>query len=398
MEQYDVVIVGGAVTGSILALALSSFTQHRLRIAIVEKQLPDYTKQGGFDARSIALAQGSLQKLSQIQPLVGDNLATVVQTLATPIHTIHVSDQHHFGKTTLRAALLSLPQLGVVVELAKLGAQLTALLAQHHNIRLFCPDTVLRVAREREAATLTLNSGSVLTTSLMVAADGIRSPLAHLCQVQTLTLKDYHQSAIIANVEISEDHHFQAFERFTPQGPLALLPLSDKRMSLVWCRQDPTSLMECDEVSFLTTLQQHFGWRLGKFKRLSQRFCYPLTSQRAESHIHHRLAIAGNAAQLLHPVAGQGFNLGLRDLITLAELVSQAFNQQQDIGDYHLLLQYQRLREADQSRLMQMTSGLIALFSHETIPLQLLRNMGLGEAAHSACAQRYIANSALGWQ
>ncbi|MDO4697854.1 MAG: 2-octaprenyl-6-methoxyphenyl hydroxylase [Pasteurellaceae bacterium] len=397
MQKFDVIIVGGAITGSVLALALSSATAHKMQVAIVEKNVPNYAEQGGFDARSIALAHGSLQKLGKISPLVGTNLADQITLICTPIEQIHVSDQYHFGKTTLTASELKLSQLGAVVELAKIGKILSELLTKQPNIQLFCPDTVEKIERTENECQLTLTSQIKLTAPLVVAADGIQSQLAKQCGVATQFVKDYQQSAIIANVALSEPHRNQAFERFTRQGPFALLPLTEKTMSLVWCVQDPTEPMEMSDSEFLQALQQQFGWKLGKFERVSKRFVYPLSSQKAESHIHHRLAIVGNAAQLLHPVAGQGFNLGMRDLFELASLVAQAFNQQKDVGSYALLSQFEQRRQADQQRIMGLTSGLISLFCCEWLPIQVARNAGLALSDHCQFLRNQLTHQALGW-
>lgn len=144
-------------------------------------------------------------------------------------------------------------------------------------------------------------------------------------------------------------------------------------------------------------LQQQFGWKLGQFLRVSKRFIYPLILQKSESHIHHRLAVVGNAAQMLHPVAGQGFNLGLRDLHTLAELVAQAFNQGKDIGEFSLLSEFECQRSQDQAKMMNATSGLISIFSCEMLPVQVMRNLGLFMVSHSKCARDFVINQALGW-
>lgn len=397
MQQVDVVIVGGAVTGSVLALALSTATQHKIKIALIEKNAPNTAEQGGFDARAIALAQGSLQKLAQIQPLAGGDLASLVRPFSTPIAQIHVSDQHHFGKTRLSAQELNLPQLGAVVELASLGKALSQRLAQQPNIHLFCPDQVKEIQRFSEKCELTLESEITLQCSLIVAADGIQSQIAKQCGVLTVVEKDYQQSALIANVALSEPHHNQAFERFTKEGPFALLPLKNNTMSLVWCMKNADEKMAMSDKAFLNALQQQFGWKLGQFLRVSKRFVYPLSSQKAESHIHHRLAIVGNAAQLLHPVAGQGFNLGMRDLFELAQLVGNAFNQGIDIGNYGLLNQFEQARQADQQRVINATSGLISLFCCDFLPVQVSRNLGLLALNHSRFLRTQVAHQALGW-
>ncbi|QIM66216.1 2-octaprenyl-6-methoxyphenyl hydroxylase [Mannheimia granulomatis] len=396
-RQFDVVIVGGAVTGSVLALALSSFCQHKISIAIVEKLLPNYEQQGGFDARSIALAEGSLQKMSQIIPLLGENLRAMIQSIATPIQQIQVADKGHFGKATLKATEQNVTQLGVVVELAKLGKNLTACIEKQPNISYFCPNEVVVIERSQQDCRLTLAGGEQLSCRLLIAADGIQSAIAKQCGIETLQVKDYGQSAVIANVELSEHHQNQAFEYFTEQGPFALLPLAGNFMSLVWCVKEAETLMQLSDSEFLSRLQQQFGWKLGQFLRVSKRFVYPLILQKSESHIHHRLAVVGNAAQMLHPVAGQGFNLGLRDLFTLATLVTTAFNQGKDIGEFSLLSEFEQLREKDQASMMNSTSGLISLFSCEMLPVQIVRNLALFTVSHSSNARDWVANKALGW-
>lgn len=397
MQNFDVVIVGGAVTGSVLALALSSATEHHIRVAIVEKSLPNYAEQGGFDARSIALAYGSLQKMAKIRPLAGSNLAEIVHTIATSIKQIHVSDQGHFGKTVLRADELNLDKLGAVVELAKFGEKLGELLTKQPNITLFCPDTVRTVSRTETACSVQLASGESLSCALLVAADGIQSDIARQCGVQTRQIQDYQQSAIIANVELAEPHQGQAFERFTPQGPFALLPLTEKTMSLVWCVADPSEQMAMSDAQFLVALQQQFGWKLGKFCKVSKRFVYPLSLQKAEQHSHHRLAIVGNAAQLIHPVAGQGFNLGMRDLFALAMLVGDAFKRNEDIGGFALLNAFEQARNADQNRIFRATSGLISLFCTESLPTAVVRNAGLFGLSLCQTVRNQVAHQALGW-
>lgn len=396
MQEFDVIIVGGALSGSVLALALSSATAHRLRVAIVEKQSPNFSEQGGFDARSIALAQGSLHKMAQIQPLAGEHLGEVLTAIATPIREIHVSDQGHFGKVVLRADELSLPQLGAVVELANFGRRLQQCIALQPNITCFCPDHLISLERHPSHCHVTLQQGGQLRGRLLVAADGIQSELAAQCGVLTQQQRDYAQSAIIANVEANEAHQGRAFERFTTQGPLALLPLSEQRLSLVWCVRSPEALMALSESDFLHALQTQFGWTLGKLTRLSKRFVYPLTLQKAERHIHHRLAIVGNAAQQLHPVAGQGFNLGMRDLFTLSEIVAQAFKQGDDPGAFTYLHRFEKTRQADQTRLLNATSGLISLFCTENPLFQVGRNLGLFGLAHCQNARHRFVQQAIG--
>ncbi|HID4047774.1 TPA: 2-octaprenyl-6-methoxyphenyl hydroxylase, partial [Pluralibacter gergoviae] len=254
------------------------------------------------------------------------------------------------------------------------------------------PARVAGFTRSQQEASVTLESGETLTGSLLVAADGSRSALAEGCGIDWQQAP-YEQLAVIANVTTSLPHEGRAFERFTPHGPLAMLPMSGNRCSLVWCH----SLAKRDDVlgwsdeRFCHELQQAFGWRLGRITHAGARSGYPLSLTRAQRAVAHRLALVGNAAQTLHPIAGQGFNLGLRDVMSLAETVSGAA----DPGDYGLLCHYQQRRGADKDATVGVTDGLVHLFANRWAPLVAGRNVGLMAMelftpARSALAQRTL--------
>ncbi|EEQ09374.1 2-octaprenyl-6-methoxyphenol hydroxylase [Yersinia mollaretii ATCC 43969] len=385
----SVIIVGGGMAGATLALAISSLTQGRVPVALVEAQQPDNRAHPGFDARAIALAQGTCQQLDRI------GIWSALADCATAIDHVHVSDSGHSGFVNLRAHDYRVPALGHVIELHDAGQRLFALLQKAPGVTLHCPATVVDVVRTAESACVTLDNGQQLSAKLLVAADGSHSTLARACNIQWQQ-QDYQQIAVIANVTTSELPEGRAFERFTRHGPLALLPMSQGRSSLVWChaKQDRQQVDSWDDARFLAELQRAFGWRLGKMCHVGQRHSYPLQLLTASRHVSHRLALVGNAAQTLHPIAGQGFNLGLRDVMSLAETIASAGS---DPGDYGVLAQYQQRRRQDQQATIGVTDGLIRLFANRYGPLVVGRNFALMSMEYLPAVRDAFARRTLGW-
>lgn len=377
------------MAGATLALAISSLTQGRVPVALVEAQQPDNRAHPGFDARAIALAQGTCQQLDRI------GIWSALADCATAIDHVHVSDSGHSGCVNLRAHDYRVPALGHVIELHDAGQRLFALLQQAPGVTLHCPATVVDVVRTAESARVTLDNGQQLSAKLLVAADGSHSTLARACNIQWQQ-QDYQQIAVIANVTTSELPEGRAFERFTRHGPLALLPMSQGRSSLVWChaKQDRQQVDSWDDARFLAELQRAFGWRLGKMCHVGQRHSYPLQLLTASRHVSHRLALVGNAAQTLHPIAGQGFNLGLRDVMSLAETIALAGS---DLGDYGVLAQYQQRRRQDQQATIGVTDGLIRLFANRYGPLVVGRNLALMSMEYMPAVRDAFARRTLGW-
>jgi len=395
--NYDIVIVGGAMTGTTLALALSAFTNGKMKIAVLERQPAKQHQQSGFDARCIALSDGSCQKFSRIILPDGQNLWQKIQPFSTHIEQIHVSDKGHSGIVEFSARESHLQQLGAVIELQQAGQIMLQAVEQSDNIDYLCPVEIAHIECSQDGVKISLKNGRTLTAQLLIGADGTKSEVASAVNISQEMLHDYGQTAIIANVQTQQPHQNRAFERFTTEGPLALLPMKDNLMSLVWCVRHADELLQTDENAFLTRLQQQFGWRLGRFQRCGQRFAYPLTLSRAAQHVQARTVLIGNAAQTLHPIAGQGFNLGIRDVMTLANILSYAYLQQQEIGDDALLQQYENKRKADQKQMIQLTDGLLTIFANNLLPLQIGRNLGLMALAQSSMLRQYFAKPTLGW-
>ena len=254
------------------------------------------------------------------------------------------------------------------------------------------------MSRTQERVEVTLENGEVIDGRLLVAADGTRSALATACGVDWLQ-QPYEQLAVIANVTTSVPHDGRAFERFTQYGPLAMLPMSDGRCSLVWCHplEQRDEIMAWSDEQFCRELQTAFGWRLGRITQAGKRSAYPLSLTTALKAITHRTVLVGNAAQTLHPIAGQGFNLGLRDVMSLAETLTQAQNNAEDVGDYAVLARYQQRRESDRDTTIGVTNNLVYLFANHWAPLVVGRNAGLMAMELFTPARDALAERTLGW-
>lgn len=380
------------MTGATLALALSHLTQGSLPVTLIEAIAPGERAHPGYDGRAIALAAGTCQQLAAI------NLWPALADCATPITHVHVSDRGHAGFVNIDAADYEVKALGNVVELHEVGNRLYQRLRQAPGVTLRCPEQVSRIEQHQDHVSVTLGSGEQLQGSLLVAADGSHSRAAAACGVQWQR-EDYQQIAVIANVTTQIAPQGRAFERFTEHGPLALLPMSHGRSSLVWCHP-PMAKSRIDswsDAEFLAELQQAFGWRLGRFTQVGQRTSYPLALQSASRTVAHRLALVGNAAQTLHPIAGQGFNLGIRDVMSLAETLAVAQRQQEDPGSFAVLQRYHQRREPDRAATIGVTDGLVRLFANRYLPLAIGRNLGLMTMDNLPWLRNRLAERTLGW-
>lgn len=376
-EIYDVAVGGGGLVGAALALALSELD---LRVVLIEAAAFDSLNQPSFDDRTTALSNGSRRAFEAL------GVWPLIERDATAIRRIHVSDQGRFGFARLDARELGLHALGYVVTNRTIGAGLWRRLADT-SVRLIAPARIVGLNLREHAQEVRYqlegtNEAASVNARLVVAADGAQSLLRRSAGVDAQSW-DYDQVALIANVFPQRFHDHVAYERFTGAGPLALLPMSDGRMGLIWtfAKNEVARIAACSEHEFLGKLQDAFGFRLGRFTRVGARQQYPLALTRSDDHIAERLAIVGNAAQALHPIAGQGFNLGLRDAASLAEIIADAQRESAgaffDPGDGLWLQRYREWREADRSNIVRFTDGLVRVFTQPLGPVKLLRNVGM---------------------
>lgn len=361
----NLVIIGGGPVGTTLALALA---QKGVKAVLLEAR----AKGGAYpDGRALALSYGTKLILEHLG--VWDKILSKV----TPINTIHISQKGSLGRSILKAHEHHLPSLGYVVSYGALSAALDEVLLTQTNIQILYEAEVTSVTPQADATQITYQTqgGTLqLTARLAVLADGGRS----INEVPGLIreVKEYGHDALVAKVVAELPHHNIAYERFTVQGPMALLPNGDE-FSLVWTgkAEEIQSLLDLDDATFLAQLHHHFGDRVGQFEKVSKRMTFPLRLATLKPAYLPHLAIIGNASQTMHPVAGQGFNVGIRDASELAEQIAHATA---DLGSEEMLKAYAEARERDTQRGLMFTDFLVNIFSNELIGLNALRAKGLG--------------------
>jgi 2-octaprenyl-6-methoxyphenol hydroxylase len=373
-DRVDVAIVGGGMVGASLALALGDLPCH---VALIEAVAADSAAQPSFDLRTTALANGSRRVYETL------GVWQELESAATPIRRIHVSEQGAFGQVRLDAREQGLDSLGFVVENRELGRALWRRLEQLPRLVRLAPARVLDAEIDARAAVLTVSDARGthrIEAALLVAADGADSLIRQRSGVAA-ERRDYRQTAIVTTVVPERFHDYVAYERFSDQGPVALLPFAERRCVVVLAVASDSAphVLALDDDGFLALLQARFGQRLGRFLKVGTRHAYPLALTQAERQHAPRTAIIGNAAQGLHPIAGQGFNLGLRDAATLAEVIADALSDdpRSDLGAQALLERYSAWRARDRRALVGFTDGLVRLFASPLAPLRLARRVGL---------------------
>jgi 2-octaprenyl-6-methoxyphenol hydroxylase len=384
-DYFDVVIAGGGMVGVSLALQLGAVLPREKSILLVESftmpapvegQTPDYHP--AFDARSTALSYSS--RLIYEQMHVWEDLR---QWLCA-IESIHVSTRGRFGSTLLRAADHGWPALGYVVENTWLGNTLIQHLHRCGRVEVRSPARVVGARPVGAGVSLQLEGETAsMNTSLLLVADGAGSGLRNALGV-AVSEKPYQQHALVANVAFAEPHHGCAYERFTDEGPLALLPLlpardGEHRSALVWTLPPERAqyLLDCPAQEFLDLLQHRFGYRLGRMLTVGERHEYPLSLVQSSEQVRQAIVVMGNAAHSLHPVAGQGFNLALRDVAELGGVLAQGAAEGLPLGDLALLQRYLRRQHTDQQRTIAFSDRVPALFMHNDPLLGLGRDLAL---------------------
>jgi 2-octaprenyl-6-methoxyphenol hydroxylase len=371
--DFDLAIAGGGLVGASLALALAPIG---LRIALVEAVAPGVGGHPSYDERTTALANGTVRTFQ------GLGVWRHMQREATPIRHIHVSEQGRFGVARIDAAEQGLESLGYVLPNRVIGAALWEGLRTAPGVEIIAPASVASTALDDGHRSLRVECAGQpveLQARLVVAADGARSVVRDQAGIASVRW-DYGQTAIVTTMTAQRFHDHVAYERFTPDGPIAVLPLADGRCGVVWTRrpEEAARLVALSDDEFLAEFQAAFGFRLGRMLKVGARNTYELAMTRSERHAGPRLAIVGAAAQGLHPIAGQGFNIGLRDAACLAEVIADARAAGcADAGDAALLSAYAAWREQDQRRIVAFTDGLVRLFGTPLGVLRGLRSVGL---------------------
>jgi len=388
-QDYDVLIVGGGLAGNCLALALQNSA---LKIAIAEANTQEQLHNSPAGDRALALANGTVRMLDAL------GIWSHAKALATPIKTIHISDQGHFGKTRLSAEKEGVAALGYVITARDLET-VVAQLVEQAGIEQICPARVIGIASDEQHAHVSLkllDASLNISARLVVGADGGQSTVRRLLEIEQ-AVTEYQQAAIVTTIKTELAHNNVAYERFTSSGPLALLPFKQD-YAVVWTRtaEDAEPLLMDSEDEFLRSLQACFGYKLGRFSLTAPRRSFPLSLIRAKSMYSGRGVIIGNAVHQLHPVAGQGFNLGLRDLVQLAEMLLNEAQKGGDIGAQALLEQYALQRQKDHDTVVKFTDSVVKLFSNQWLSLALARNSGLALLDIIPGAKKQLARYAMG--
>ena len=380
-RELDILIIGGGLIGATLLHALKGLG---LETLLVEAKPLKSRGQQDFDARSLALSAASVRILSML------NLWDKIEPLAYKLMRIHVSEQGRFG-----TALLEHPNpdqaLGYIIEMQAMQQILSHLIDESSLLapaELIAFDPNTRIAKIQQG-----DRCQTIRARLCVAADGADSKMREYCQLG-VEQKRYSQDALVCNLGLRRSHHDLAYERFTPHGPLALLPLGPKRMTLVWSlpSHEAARLEVASDQEFEQALRAVIGYRLGRLEKIGQRKIYPLQHLMMPKQFKDSVVFIGNAAHTLHPVAGQGFNLGLRDLAMLVQMISQ-----QGLDNLNDLLdQYQQARQADLRNIANFTDGLVRLFSHAHPGLRWMRQLGLVALDNSPGLKRILSRHASG--
>lgn len=388
-EDAELIIVGGGLNGILLAVACAGTG---LPVIVIDRQDPAAMTSDRFDGRTSAIAYGSRLVFD------GIGLWPAIAGEAEPILEIRVADDDsplflHYDHRDLGGGT----PLGYIVENRVLRRALFDHAATLPSLRLLAPRTVAEMQASDTGATVTLEDGTHLRTRLVAAADGQNSPLRHAAGIGTVEWH-YRQTGIVTTVQHEHPHGGIAIEHFLPAGPFAILPMTGNRSSIVWTEDADLAphLLALADAAFASELHARFGDFLGQVEPVGPRWAYPLALMQAERYIGRRLALVGEAAHVIHPIAGQGLNIGIRDIAALAEIIIDARRLGLDIGDPSLLERYERWRRSDALLLAAVTDGLNRLFSNTIPPVKLARDVGLSIVNRLPPLKRLLMQHAMG--
>jgi 2-octaprenyl-6-methoxyphenol hydroxylase len=391
--KVDVLVAGGGMAGMTMGLALA---KGGLSVAVVERQPPSTMRDATFDGRTSAIAYGSANVFEGVGvwPRLVDR--------AQPIQDVRVADGTLMdGPSSLflhydHSEIGDHP-LGYILENRDIRDALLAEADVAPTFELIAPAAVAEVARESGSATVHLTDGRSVSARLVIGADGRNSPLRESAGIR-VTKFDYPQTAIVCTVAHARPHNGVAVELFLPSGPFAMLPMTGQRSNVVWTEQKDLAqqMFALDDDAFLDELQRRFGDWLGDIEIEGPRFGFPLGLMHADRYTDRRLALIGDAAHVIHPIAGQGFNMGLRDVAALAESVVDAHRLGLDIGGGPVLARYERWRRFDNVLMATAMDGLNRLFSNDIGPLRLVRDLGLAAVNRLPPVKRFFMRHAMG--
>jgi len=388
--NYDIVIIGGGMVGASLACALADST---LSIAVIEgHEPPAEWPTDSFDIRVSAItraAENLFRRLGAWQ--------TMEALRVQPYQAMEVWDATGSGHIHFEAAELGEPNLGHIIENRVITRALLQRLREHDNIDTRCPAKPVRLMLRSDHAQLQLDDGSLLQTPLVIGADGAHSWLRQQAGID-IQERHYRQTAVVTTVQTERRHEDTAWQCFLPSGPLAFLPLPEGRSSIVWSTraEEAARLLALDDTDFMSELGDAFMHRLGTVTAVGPRGAFPLKGRHAKEYVKPHLALVGDAAHTIHPLAGQGVNLGLADVEELATVVLEAHHARRPIGGFKTLRRYERARRGDNLLMLGAMGTFKALFSNDTPGLRELRNLGLDLADHAGPLKNFIVARAMG--
>jgi len=389
-QYYDVIIVGGGMVGLTLACALG---RAEFKVAVIEAYPPeDINLSDDYALRVSAISKSSQQVFENINAWQG-----MLQRRVSAYQHMHVWDSTGEGKIHFDAAELGIDSLGHIVENKVIQYSLLEQCLKLPDVDWLCPQQLKEINYAAEGSELTLQDGSILSTGLLVGADGANSKVRDAAGI-SINKSAYEQKGVVAVVKCSMHHKDTAWQRFLPSGPLAFLPLSDGSCSIVWSADDQRAeeLLALDDDAFSKELEQAFDRTLGCVEKISKRAGFPLVRRHADDYVKKGLALIGDAAHTIHPLAGQGVNLGILDAAALAEVILQARSAGKNISSLTTLRKYERWRRADNSLMMYSMSGFKNLFSNDQASLSLLRNAGLNIVDSLGVVKHKVMRHALG--
>ena len=391
-DDFDVLIIGGGLVGASLAIALDG---SGLRVALAEAAPPHVDLQPSYDERNLALARASVNALEALGVLNAVSLATLIRR-------IHISRRGDFGAVRLDAAELGLPTFGAVLSARELGNALLQRLDECRDLVRIAPARAVAIDAGLDRVDVQLHSGDTprqVRTRLLVGADGTESFVRGAFAIDAKR-HDYEQSAFVTTVTTEKSLDGTAYERFTDSGPVALLPLGERRAGLVLCVPSALAVdvAALDDDAFIEFVHEQFGYRAGRLTHPGKRKPYPLARVLAARTTAQRTVLVGNAAQTVHPIGAQGFNLGLRDALTLAELLREAQLSNADPGDATLLARHVERRKDDRDATSSFSDDLVRSMGNDVLPMRVLRSLGFHMLDRIAPRKRRFALRGMGYR
>lgn len=382
-QTFDCVIVGGGLVGMSLASALA---ESAYKILLLEQNNTAPLHNNVLDLRTTGLTRSSEKVLTQA------GLWDAIRAHVTPIERLDISEQGNFGGARIDANEHQLSPIGYMMPNDRLMSILSEHVSTQDNLTVWSPAKLEALTKREQGYQLTLDidgQPQTVNANLLVGADGARSQVRQLLHMG-FDYKDYQQTAIISIVRPEKAHNNIAYERFTAHGPLAVLPVQEQCCALIWTQptQHSKNYLEMDDASFLNALQKAFGYRLGRFQAVGKRSAYPLSLTVSQTLTEADAVLIGNAAQSVHPVAAQGFNLGLRDVQTLVNCLASSNPAHADMNA--LLAEYRRARQKDRDHVIKLTDNLTRLFAPQATPIKAMRSIGLRMIANLPFAQRNV--------